>query len=126
MLSENAQKLVDALRSGDYEQGRHALTIRFPNGAERDCCLGVACKVAIADGVAVDMQTRASSQDVMVLYDGDGSMLPKSVQEWLGFSYATGGYIGGSLLSDNDFGKKTFAEIADIIETVPDLFTDAV
>ena len=43
---ENIQKWVDGLLSGEYEQGRGKL-----NKDGKFCCLGVACEVAIKNGL---------------------------------------------------------------------------
>lgn len=41
---ENMQKLVDALRSGDYSQASNALRVKNEEGGKDTfCCLGVAC-----------------------------------------------------------------------------------
>lgn len=40
MLNENAKKWVQALRSGEYKQGKDAL-----RDNDKFCCLGVACEV---------------------------------------------------------------------------------
>lgn len=88
---ENMRKWVTALRSGNYAQGVGRLEYQ-EDGKSLYCCLGVACRVAIADGVV--LPERASSDDpvVGILYlhsalDDDswtGSSLPIPVIKWLG------------------------------------------
>lgn len=49
------QLLVDALQSGEFEQARDTLGL-FDEavGKVKYCCLGVACEVAIANGLALE------------------------------------------------------------------------
>lgn len=44
MNKEIKQQWIDALRSGNYLQGKGCLT-QIKDGKEYDCCLGVLCKV---------------------------------------------------------------------------------
>lgn len=48
---DRVQLLVDALRSDNFHQGRDALEYVDDSGITRNCCLGVACRVAMANGV---------------------------------------------------------------------------
>lgn len=107
---------TDALRSGDYEQGRHALT------SEGDyCCLGVACELAVKAGVI--KPCRADT------YEGEGATLPLPVQVWLGLADCAGetkdhieygppeGQLAaGGLTELNDAAGYTFQQIADVID----------
>lgn len=80
---ENMRKWVDALRSGEFQQGSGRLSV---DGTY--CCLGVACEVAIREGVPVE-KTRvgASGQYKKVYrYDETALFLPVAVQDWLGLS----------------------------------------
>lgn len=114
MTPEEARKAwVEALRSGEYKQGKGFLTI---DG--KYCCLGVACELAVADGVPVTVQ-----KGFTTVYDGTSVLLPESVQKWLGLSVDNGSYVAGNhrqtdLAKRNDDGVK-FARIADIIESEP-------
>src|SRR3954470_12989892 len=116
MLNENAQKWVDALRSGRFKQGKHTLTQIDNDGIQRDCCLGVACKVAIENGVPIAVNVRYDTLDgprVLIReYDGcSGSILPESVTEFLGMFNERNG------LDDlNDYQGLSFEQIADHIE----------
>lgn len=126
-ITDNGRKLIEALRSGDYKQGRYTLTTRHSDG-DRDCCLGVVCKLAIEDGVEVSQEEIEGCGHAIVTYDKETSCLPDQVKEWIGFSTYSGAYgqTGNSLMSTNDSGC-TFAEIAAIIESAPQgLFADAV
>lgn len=119
MLNPHAQAWVDALRSGKYTQGKGSLTENSEDRGSFDCCLGVACKLAIIDGVKLSVYEDRYGN---VHYNGEENYLPEPVQAWLGLStnmgqYATvpGTRFGHGLAGDND-GGKTFTEIADIIE----------
>ena len=102
-LNPNAQKWVDALRSGKYKQARRRL--RYRGGM---CCLGVACDIAAEP---LKLKWRGTE------FDGEKEVLPPSVQEWLGINSANGSFVfEWKCLSDiNDNGAK-FDEIADLIE----------
>lgn len=96
---------VEALRSGEYEQTKERL-----KRGNSFCCLGVACEVAVAEGV-------------VETYDGSRTGLPPAVQAWLGVDHegttsVTSPKLGGRefLTSLNDTWNLTFAEIADLIE----------
>lgn len=104
---ENRRKWIEALRSGKYEQGNHAL---YENG--KYCCLGVACEVLYGpsdDGVWFDRCGFAPDELVhdLGLYGVDGPTRGARVSGWL------------SLTAANDVGA-TFEEIADFIEQHPD------
>ena len=103
-LNPNAQKWVDALRSGKYKQGSDALV----KGNEY-CCLGVACAVAIKNGLTVKVE------DSGEMFDGEWAYLPKSVQQWLHIKDSHGTFNGNSLANLNDLGAD-FAAIAQCIE----------
>ncbi len=44
------------------------------------CCLGIACEVAIANGLEVDV----SGYHSMMVYDNSADILPTSVADWYG------------------------------------------
>lgn len=141
MLNPNAQKWVDALRSGKYKQGRKALT-EIIDDVDFDCCLGVACKVAIENGLEIPVSTGTMNgiefgdvelpkkKKTLRVYGADRAygVLPPEVRNWLNLSYGDGRYIGTAdltesysesyLTHDNDHGA-SFEEIANIIESEP-------
>lgn len=109
-LNPNAQKWVDALRSGKYRQGQCQLSEIGPEGA-RHCCLGVLCEVAM-------------DAKVIGRYKAERSYLPERVMVWAGLktekanfreSNAEENSEGGTLVQLNDRGE-SFAKIADFIE----------
>lgn len=103
---ENMQKLVDALRSGNYEQCSNHLRI-IDNGRDRYCCLGVACDLSFPTqekGWGRSVQYPApfgpNQEDKLEVYyvftkgydqsrsfkEQEWGNLPKEVQDWLGIS----------------------------------------
>lgn len=102
-LNPVAQKWVEALRSGKYEQA----TKRLRQG-NRFCCLGVACDL---------YATEHDKQWDRTYFDGEYAVLPQSVQKWLGLKTDIGGCTSEwrCLSDENDHGA-TFDEIADLIE----------
>lgn len=113
-MNDNAKRWVEALRSGEYRQTREVL--RDEHGF---CCLGVACDLYAKEHPDIS-QWYEHSYDRGFDFDDLLGTLPTHVRDWLGLNYDDGRYATGSLTEDNDDGK-TFAEIADIIESEPDL-----
>lgn len=112
MKKSVAQKLVKALRSGEYVQGKYRLVTVDSDGTESFCCLGVLCNLATESGYGEWHDTCYSAED------GSSNMtfLPKGVQKWAGMRSECGILYGYEALSSlNDQGK-TFLEIADHIE----------
>lgn len=73
----NIQKWVDALRSGEYVQGRNSLL-----KDNTYCCLGVACEVYLRGnpgGISFEVD-----EDGRGHYDNYSGFLPPKVMEWLG------------------------------------------
>lgn len=64
--TENMAKWAEALESGEYEQGRNHLAIigeDTESGKTFYCCLGVACEVAIKNGVELSKTQRRDTGD---------------------------------------------------------------
>jgi hypothetical protein len=108
-------KWIAALRSGEYQQAR--ATLRSSWKADRFCCLGVLCDLAAKEGLG------KWDGGVFVAERGDSSAtsLPYTVQEWAGFPVANKEsndprVAGFYLTTLNDAHRKSFAEIADLIE----------
>ena len=117
MNKEIAKEWIEELRSGRHIQGKEILGRATPEGREL-CCLGVLCVVAerhnLIDGPVIENGIEPDG----LLWDGEGYLLPKKVRDWAEIGDHSGAYRQGrgSLSYDNDSGK-SFAEIADIIET---------
>jgi hypothetical protein len=109
MIKARADELIAALRSGKYQQTKSQL--RHGNAF---CCLGVACEISkLGEWIG----QRYSTHDNISTF-----ILPKSVQDYFGFSNRTGLLLSDSLIDDdpalstmNDHGH-SFTEIADFIE----------
>lgn len=80
--------LVDALRSGEFEQGNGYLT----TAGGKNCCLGVGCIVAVRSGL--NLATDVCSDGTIAYYDStlrsqhedySNTYLPRVVMEWYGF-----------------------------------------
>lgn len=118
----NIRKWIDALTSGEYPQIKDAL--RTEDGF---CCLGVACEVAIENGVVLDVGENSYGN---VFYNETDAVLPKAVAEWLGFdeqdtnpNVTVDGEIAAeserttiALQELNDEYELDFDEIAELIE----------
>lgn len=118
---QRLKKWLDALRSGDYVQGKFRLAQRPNKGADWQwCCLGVLCDVAglYDEGGGGSLAT----------FDGQRALPPLKVAEWLGLTPikaingAKHGAVKLRLASGhrtldqlNDEGR-SHAEIADLIE----------
>src|SRR5258708_5541718 len=107
-LNPVAKKWVAALRSGKIKQ----TTGRLGRESGSRCCLGVLCDLAVKAKVIDDFYL-------------PGSALPESVRTWAGLSFDLGNYVSKrgnarDLTDDNDTSKKSFAKIADIIESQPE------
>lgn len=76
---ERVRLLVEALRSNEYIQGMGLLHQVETN---RFCCLGVACDIAIKNGLELDV----IHEDIKTYYDNESEQLPTSVVNWYGFS----------------------------------------
>jgi hypothetical protein len=108
------QKWCDALRSGEYEQGRGKLQ----SGDNEFCCLGVACKTFIPNSALITLPDCALIHKTPYL----SGALPSSQTSsplWLlevndDLSYLT----GKTLSSLNDIYEYNFNEIADTLEAV--------
>lgn len=112
---ENRKKWVDALRSGEYEQGRGFLCKE-----EKYCCLGVLCEVAGIQRQLVHVFTTINAG--ISVYEGRGPKLPpQAALDFVGLSSDIGMFLGGegTLVEMNDDGV-SFLTIADLIESEPE------
>ena len=111
MNKDIKKKWVDALRSGEYTQGRDALK----NGDGQYCCLGVLCDLAAREGVV-----KETAKYGEFYYDGASSLPPVSVMSWASlndiFKRVEYKNVPVPLDALNDSYCLTFNEIADLIE----------
>lgn len=124
MNNDIKAKWLEALRSGEYEQGENWLQA---NG--KYCCLGVLCELAVEAGI-VDKDPGQS----YVTFDREPAILPDRVITWAGLPKSSpvpevfyhGEVVGLSDLNDGvtifnpvsgeERTKLDFSQIADIIE----------
>lgn len=113
MTTTNMLRWIEALESGEYQQGQGALRHLE---AGTFCCLGVATDVAIRNGVAI-----AWNENVEIETEdgGHAGTLPIPVQEWLGIEHGNPGiqldpfgYDQISCITANDEAGWTFEKIA--------------
>lgn len=113
MNQTEARKLwVEALRSGEYEQGKESL-----RDGDKYCCLGVACDLyAKHEGGQGWGEVTDSGWEFGY---GHTCYLAPVVCDWLGLASLEGLIPGDkSLVSLND-GGAGFKKIADVIESEP-------
>ena len=115
----NRKKWTDALRSGKYRQGDSYL-----HQGDKFCCLGVACDVAIKNGLELPVEPSGDIDDVTT-YNGADTILPDRVQRWLGLEDPVGtlrkdfghdGFVISNLWHMNDRARSSFEEIAKVID----------
>lgn len=117
---------IERLRSGEIEQGRGHLAVRYPEGRQFFCCLGVLTEIAVEHGV-IDAGREEYEYNVKGYvkgYPDDGNpedaVLPRAVYMWAGLPDANPNVkhdllAFACLATLNDRGVP-FAEIADLIE----------
>lgn len=126
--AENRKKWVEALRSGEYEQGTGYLAYKY-SGLQYFCCLGVACELYNKENQETPLliEPKSVGNQIITKYENTEYKLPKVVTEWLGLSTEEGSYSIGynkyDLATQNDIGM-TFEGIADIIESEPEEFLE--
>ena len=127
MKPEVKEIWVNALLSGEYQQGHGALRKR-----DEFCCLGVLCDLAVqAKVIAPETMAMSDGRRKFFGYEDSDRDLPQEVMEWAGVKDSSGVYEDAkgsdrNLAFDNDKGKK-FPEIAKIIESKPKgLFVEGV
>lgn len=83
---DRVQMLVDALRSGDYEQASNQLGYVDVEGNKWFCCLGVAMEIAVANGCPTTVQDRDGD---LFYIDVEGeeeqNVLTYAAKTWYGF-----------------------------------------
>ncbi len=103
---ERNAKLVAALRSGEYQQGRDCL-----RSGDKFCCLGVATDLAVKNGVVEweDRDGHELSFDTL-LYP------PKAVVDYYGWAGDNPKACDGSNFANRNDQGDTFAVIANLFE----------
>jgi hypothetical protein len=123
MNKDVKKKWLAALRSGKFKQGKGML--RTENN--EFCCLGVLCEIARVEGVIPNPVHAVPNWDntgKKAWFYGKGSIadgrrngtLPDEVRAWAGLE-AGNPWIGENTAAHwNDGAKKSFVEIADLVE----------
>lgn len=118
MKKKIADKWIEALHSGEYEQTTGKLHTN-----EGFCCLGVLCDLAVKEGVIPKPELLVNSVCGIRQYEGQMSGLPKKVMEWAGIGGSLGDFVKAKDQSNtmplyylNDAKDYTFPEIADVIQ----------
>ena len=129
MLNTHAKAWIEALRSGNYKQGRLRLHTVVRDNESRFCCLGVACDLYRNEGGG-EWVTSRCDPSVYSFNRCDFSsthVLPGEVAAWLGLISTDGVFkspskyeLDTSLMILNDFDKLNFSEIANVIESQPE------
>lgn len=109
---QEARKIwTNALRSGEYVQGKEALHVKTES-EEQHCCLGVACVKFNELNPDSPLHVRGPvNKDEHFMYDGEVAYLPVRVAEWLGMPNH-----GSQILGDLNDSGLSFEKIADVIE----------
>ena len=114
MNQEIKRRWVEALRSGEYKQGREALKRQG-----QFCCLGVLCDLHAKETNTrwVDYINKDWSSD----YLNQDSVLPDQVMEWAGICESdpvitTGESTSNSITHYNDGKRYDFIQLSDLIE----------
>lgn len=85
---EHMRLWIEALKNWPNEQGKGYLSRIGHDGKQKDCCLGVACQVAMANGLGLSREVRHPAapdrEDQWIRYAGSEAELPPEVTEWLG------------------------------------------
>jgi len=118
MNTKIKQKWVEALRSGEYSQGR----LQLYDGTNY-CCLGVLCNLYM-DEKNETWDYRTDEDEVIDSYyfDGEGELPPECVLDWAEIKMQDPlikinvDLEAISLTELNDKLKYTFPQIADLIE----------
>lgn len=119
--AEHRRQWVAALRSGEFKRGKTALRQKAEDGEETYCCLGVACELAVRDGVIPPAQDNGT---YLYRYVTSTGYLPEEVRDWLGLDSTAGDLqfpvsrhagVYNLALANDEYGWD-FERIADAIE----------
>lgn len=110
---------IDALLSGEYQQGQGYLH-QIEDQESKFCCLGVLCDLAIKNGVPIIVSQR---DERITEFDNASESLPESVMEWSGITSVNGGFIysvsyqyeeiDGTIIDEEEVLEQSLAELND-------------
>lgn len=128
---------ADALVGDEFTQGHDYLAYQRVDETLRHCCLGVACEVAIANGLEISRQVLDIPDKFgrrHAVFGNEKFMLPGPVMDWYGFSGdlaltllhpITGGrLVQNTAVRLNDELKVSFLGIARALGTTFDFRLD--
>jgi len=107
MNQEIKQRWIEALRSGEYQQGKESL---YHCG--KFCCLGVLTDLYIKEH---GLQWKQDSADLWS-FEEEGGVLPRSVQKRSGIDFPNPTILSDRATDHNDNYDLSFNEIAALIE----------
>lgn len=113
MDKEIKARWVEALRSGNYEQGRYNLRRR-----DQFCCLGVLCDV-VKDEVNYNWLPVQDSEGTFYKFDEADEILPKVVADYADLQLSPRVKVSGGereIAILNDSAEYSFEQLADLIE----------
>jgi hypothetical protein len=125
MKKKIADMWVQALRSGEYKQGRTALCRVYEDGSKTYCCLGVLCDL-YQKNRAKNKKKKLNEKILpssdchnLTCFNDSSGVLPLEVKTWAGMFSPYGEHTFGkctSLMAMNDSNGNPFTKIADYIE----------
>lgn len=113
MNAEIKKRWLEALRSGEYKQGRGHLR-QYERGEHTYCCLGVLCDLYVQEKRNMWYEDLEHS-NVSELHNVD-ELPPDVVVDWADLPESDPQLNGLAISSWNDSHKKDFKYIADLIE----------
>lgn len=117
MMHPLVDKWLNALESGEYQQGRGKLRTKD----NKFCCLGVLCDLAVKEGILPEPILEMShycykQDDNLNTHETVFNVLPRKLTDLLHIDMAgTYGEENETLWEENDTHVKSFKEIAQII-----------
>lgn len=120
MNQEIKAKWIEALRGGEYQQGKG-----FLKSKEGFCCLGVLCDVYSKETGQGKWSERRPGDNADFYFQSHCATLPEEVEKWADLPYGANGPTGIksrdedrylTLVDLNDGLKLTFDQIADVIQ----------
>lgn len=123
MRKDIAEEWTARLDSGNYLQGTGFLRQIDAGSADRYCCLGVLCEIAVEAGVIDPGEKGIKSGKYSYGSDDAEGILPLEVMRWAEISDSDGTFLTlhsdhqdiPRLIEMNDELKATFSQIATVI-----------
>lgn len=123
-LGPNQTKWLEALKSGEYKQGKRFLhRITKSNNESSFCCLGVACDL-FKEELNINFQLRLNGHDLGGFYNDGGALPPQKIADHLGLNNILGGSSlkDGNLLTKINDNSNDFNAVIKVLEETPELY----